>query len=82
MPAGRSEAGYRKEVLDDKKITGRPRMDASTTRVSYRVSVTIWTIEQRGCEIDVWMKSGREDSRSQAKDKRLSTLIIKLKNTA
>jgi hypothetical protein len=48
MPAGRSEAGYRKRIPDDTKMTGRPRMDASTTRVSYRVSVTIWPIERRG----------------------------------
>jgi hypothetical protein len=48
MPAGRSDAGYRKEVPDNNKMTSRPRMDTSTTRVSYRVSVTIWPIEQRG----------------------------------
>jgi hypothetical protein len=39
MPAGRSEAGYRKELLEDMKMTGQPREDASTTRMSYRVSV-------------------------------------------
>jgi hypothetical protein len=48
MPAGRSEAGYRKKVPDNNKMTGRPREDASSTRMSYRVSVAIWPIERRG----------------------------------
>jgi hypothetical protein len=47
MPAGCSEAGYRKEVPDDNQMTGRPREDASTTKEVYRVSVTIWPIERR-----------------------------------
>jgi hypothetical protein len=48
MPAGRSETGYRKKVPDNNKMTGQPREDTSTTRVSYRVSVAIWPIERRG----------------------------------
>jgi hypothetical protein len=48
MPAGRSEAGYRKKVPEDYRMTGRPREDASTTRVTCRVNLAIWPIERRG----------------------------------
>jgi hypothetical protein len=56
--------------------------DASITKESYRVSVAIWSIERRRYEVDIWMKSRQDDSRSPAKDKKLSTFIIKLRNTA
>jgi hypothetical protein len=82
MLAGCSEAGYQKKVPDGYRVTGRLGKNASTTKELYRVSAAIWPIEQRVHEVDIQMKSGRDDSRSQAKDKRLSMFIIKLKNTA
>jgi hypothetical protein len=48
MPAGCLEAGYRKEVTEDYRMTRQPKEDASTTRVMCRVSVAIWPIEQSG----------------------------------
>jgi hypothetical protein len=82
MPAGRSEAGYWKKVLDGYSMTSQLGKNAGTTKKLYRVSIAIWPIERRVYKVDVQMKSRQDDSRSQAKDKRLSTFIIKLKNTA
>jgi hypothetical protein len=48
MLASRSKAGYRKEVPEDYRMTGQPREDARTTRVTCRVSITIWPLERRG----------------------------------
>jgi hypothetical protein len=69
-------------VLDGYRVTSQLGKNAGTTKELYRVSVAIWPIKWRVYKVDVQMKSGQDDSRSQAEDKKLSTYIIKLKNTA
>jgi hypothetical protein len=82
MPTGRSEASYQKKILDRYRVTSQLGKNTGTTKELYRVSVAIWPIERRVYEVDVWMKFRQDDSRSQAKNKKLSMFIIKLKNTA